>query len=166
MMFTASEAYELYINGLINVSTYALYIFDSLCTFPQEVDLIWTYKWSTTSWIYLALRYLTLLYVIIPNSTGPKYAYRDHCSCKALSATSYILQDLQFVPFALFSAIRVYALLGGRVFLAAVICALSLVPFATNIYHFANVTTSWVAGTRICNHLSDISFNIVLRYLP
>ncbi|KAI0769483.1 hypothetical protein BC629DRAFT_784596 [Irpex lacteus] len=48
----------------VGVAFFALYFFDSIATFPQEVKVIWRRKWTVTTWLYAFTRYTTLIFGI------------------------------------------------------------------------------------------------------
>ncbi|EMD31693.1 hypothetical protein CERSUDRAFT_69189 [Gelatoporia subvermispora B] len=86
----------------------ALVLYDHICTIPQEVQVIWGSKLTSTMVLFHANRWLILAYTIL-----------------AIAG--------EFIhPRTIFSGIRVYALSGGSRFLPLVVTLLSLVPVGTN----------------------------------
>ncbi|KAI0086571.1 hypothetical protein BDY19DRAFT_960599 [Irpex rosettiformis] len=83
-------------------------------------------------WLYASNRYGTLLLSILHFFTAWNYK-----SCLGSIIIEYALQLVQFLCIGLFSALRVYALLDGKVHIPAIVFALNLVPFATNLFYFA-----------------------------
>ncbi|KAI0086575.1 hypothetical protein BDY19DRAFT_351324 [Irpex rosettiformis] len=64
-MSLASEVRKETIGNYIQFSANAMYIFECILIFPQEVNAIWARKWSTTTWLYVSARYTSLLYAIL-----------------------------------------------------------------------------------------------------
>ncbi|KAI0086734.1 hypothetical protein BDY19DRAFT_907926 [Irpex rosettiformis] len=134
----------------------------SCITFSQEVNLIWGRKWSATTWLYAFTRYnevLLSIAIFLPIS-----------SLEAGQYTIYILEVTQFFCLGLFSALRVYALMDGKILVAGIVFLLSLVPVATNLFFF--VTSSLVMnsegvffyvslGTRISVIIGDVIILLV-----
>ncbi|KAI0769549.1 hypothetical protein BC629DRAFT_1595860 [Irpex lacteus] len=49
----------------ISISANVLFLFETSITFAQEVNVIWTRKWSMITWLYVVTRYTTLLLTIL-----------------------------------------------------------------------------------------------------
>ncbi|KAI0086573.1 hypothetical protein BDY19DRAFT_351161 [Irpex rosettiformis] len=64
MSFATSEAQQ-QIGDYIQTAAAALYIFECVITFSQEVDVIWRRKWTMATWLYACTRYTALLYSIL-----------------------------------------------------------------------------------------------------
>ncbi|KAI0769531.1 hypothetical protein BC629DRAFT_1533884 [Irpex lacteus] len=46
--------------GYVTVSACVLFLYESLSTLSQEVDVIWRRKWTMSTWLYAATRYVTV----------------------------------------------------------------------------------------------------------
>ncbi|KAI0083914.1 hypothetical protein BDY19DRAFT_998115 [Irpex rosettiformis] len=134
----------------IQFSAYALYFFDSCVTFSQEVDVIWGRKRSMMTWLYAFTRYSEVLLCIT--------AFIPVWSWEANGYTTYILGAMQLLCLALFSALRVYALMDGKILVTGIVLFLNLVPVGTNL--FGNVMSTIVMdislGTRISVIIGDV----------
>jgi hypothetical protein len=42
----------------------ALYVYDFIITIAQEVDAVWTRKWTLSTWIFAVNRYCYLVYAV------------------------------------------------------------------------------------------------------
>ncbi|KAI0084434.1 hypothetical protein BDY19DRAFT_997782 [Irpex rosettiformis] len=78
--------------------------------------------------------------------------------CKAGEYTAHILEVTQFLCLALFSALRVYALMDGKILITGIVLFLNLVPVATNLF---DIVTSAIVmdislGTRISVIIGDV----------
>ncbi|KAI0804508.1 hypothetical protein BC629DRAFT_1590775 [Irpex lacteus] len=116
----------------IELSLNVLYFFESIITFSQEVEVVWCRKWTATTWLYAFTRYTSLLFsiwIFIP-TTQKKYVF-DGCQSDQYIIDAFEL--IQYVCFASFSALRVYALLNGKIIIAVVVFLLNLVPLVTNL---------------------------------
>ena len=49
----------------------ALYIYDWLITLDLEVNHVWRSRWTRTTWIFVAIRYVTWIYVILDSTSAP-----------------------------------------------------------------------------------------------
>ncbi|KAI0700641.1 hypothetical protein BC835DRAFT_1304078 [Cytidiella melzeri] len=103
----------------------------------NEVDAIWSRKWTLATWLYVLVRYTALVSTALRFSAMiPAYA----SSCLGQSIALDIAIIAKFLYFAVFSAIRVYAVWEGNLLISGVVFVLALVPFATNIVHFSTLT--------------------------
>ncbi|KAI0086731.1 hypothetical protein BDY19DRAFT_907923 [Irpex rosettiformis] len=97
-------------------------------TLSQEADAIWGRKWSMMTWLYAFTRYNGVLLSIatfLPISSLE--------SCKAGQYIIDILDATQFFCLASFSALRVYALMDGKILVTGIVLFLNLVPVGTNL---------------------------------
>ncbi|KAI0692769.1 hypothetical protein BC835DRAFT_27212 [Cytidiella melzeri] len=132
-------------------------IYEYCITFLSEVDAIWSRKWTLATWLYVLTRYTALVSAALRFSEMiPAYAsVCAHCSMMSIEranaldslqscAGQFIALDTtiiaKFLYFAVFSAIRVYAVWEGNMLVSGVVFVLALVPFVTNIVHFSTLT--------------------------
>ncbi|KAI0084420.1 hypothetical protein BDY19DRAFT_971922 [Irpex rosettiformis] len=126
-----------------NASATVLYLFDSLITFFQEIDVIWGRKWTLMTWL--------------------------HESCKAVRYIFDIFDITQYFCLALFSALRAYSLLDGglKIIVTGVVFLLNIVPAATNLFYY--VTSTVMLDSELCSIASktskgaDIGFSLGAR---
>ncbi|KAI0086742.1 hypothetical protein BDY19DRAFT_995495 [Irpex rosettiformis] len=78
--------------------------------------------------------------------------------CQANQYISDILDTTQFICLALFSALRVYALLDGKILVPGIVLSLNLVPVATNLLREAKtvVVMDISLGTRTAVIIGDV----------
>ncbi|EMD31618.1 hypothetical protein CERSUDRAFT_119661 [Gelatoporia subvermispora B] len=127
------------------VASAVLVLYDHICTLPQELQLIWGRKLTSTMMLFHANRLLILVYAIL-NIVQASFRPGAAVSCTMLWYTLYALDLCLFALWAAFSGIRVYALSGGSRLLSLAVILLSLVPVGTNAYggFFGN---SWQTAT-------------------
>ncbi|KAI0704975.1 hypothetical protein BC835DRAFT_1261773 [Cytidiella melzeri] len=130
----------------------ALYCYEWMVTLEQEVKYIWAQRWTLSTWIFAVNRYATLLFAVVSviPPTAPTYA----CVI-ALSTVESV-----------FSALRVFALSGRKIWLFLVVFSLNLVPVATNTVSFLTIMdTVEFAGTLDCDALLNSSEKVWSGYL-
>ncbi|KAI0738123.1 hypothetical protein BC629DRAFT_1300472, partial [Irpex lacteus] len=127
----------------------AFFLFDCIITLSQEVDVIWRRKWTAITWLYLLTRYSTVLDQI--DLLIPGWDLVVSRVCKVGLYIDIALQLMQYLCFAWFSSLRVYALLDGKYVIAGIVFLLNLVPFATNM---VSLTVSLV--TRLSVIVGDV----------
>ncbi|KAI0769495.1 hypothetical protein BC629DRAFT_1292030, partial [Irpex lacteus] len=133
-----------------------LFLFDSIITISQEVDVIWRRKWTATTWLYVLTRHGTVIDQVIV--LIPSWNLVLRCSCAAGEYIDGAFRLLQYLCLAWFSALRVYALLNGNYLLAGIVLLLNLVPFATNMSNdYCTHTQTFVVSliTRISVIIGD-----------
>ncbi|KAI0769541.1 hypothetical protein BC629DRAFT_1292115, partial [Irpex lacteus] len=116
--------------------------YECVITLCEEMNLIWSRQWTTMTWIYALTRYSTLLLSIIiffPFETI-EVRHLSELPCKAGIYIQYAMNLIQFPCFALFSALRVYALSDGRHIMAGLVFLSNLVPFAVNMVRIPMIT--------------------------
>ncbi|KAI0086736.1 hypothetical protein BDY19DRAFT_995489 [Irpex rosettiformis] len=132
----------------IDISAYGTCI-----AFSQEVEVIWRRKWSAMTWLYAFARYSEVLLCIIV-----------FIPARSWEASQYMVTTLAVVQYfclALFSSLRVYALLDDKIFVTGVVFFLNLVPVATNL--FFCVTSAIVMDSEVCESVPTVSESVNLR---
>ncbi|EMD31697.1 hypothetical protein CERSUDRAFT_77971 [Gelatoporia subvermispora B] len=145
----ATQIASLVSSGVIDnycaVASVALVLYDHICTIPQEMQLIWGSKVTSTMVLFHANRWLILAYTILnivdmflhPGTIVvsalilPELAPID--AGRPRVYISYALDLCLFALWAAFSGIRVYALSGGSRLLSLAVALLSLVPVVRSI---------------------------------
>ncbi|RPD59073.1 hypothetical protein L227DRAFT_550006 [Lentinus tigrinus ALCF2SS1-6] len=115
-----------------------LFIYDALITFDREVLYFWTARWTGASLLFVVNRYISMtLYVMEVclwlyglTVDDPDSAVRR--SCTRFSLVTYAFEILQFVPWAVFSALRTYVLSRKKI-PGLLILALSTMPTGVNL---------------------------------
>ncbi|KAI0926343.1 hypothetical protein AcV5_008833 [Taiwanofungus camphoratus] len=114
------------------IASSAFVIYEHVTTFSQEVDLIWSRKRTGATIIFILNR------------------------CEATSLLLPVFQELLFVVWAGFSALRIYAIGGKDWKLALVAFALALAPVCTNLVSDIRMTYSVLFLPPIGNVCNDI----------
>ncbi|TBU29476.1 hypothetical protein BD311DRAFT_756743 [Dichomitus squalens] len=116
------------------VAAQALSYYDYLITFHNEVTLFWIpMRINGASVLFLLNRYLNLVmqigyWIQVPNSL--QVARRQF-------EFFYVIEPLQYLPWAAFSALRAYALCPKpyKRFISTIVFSLTLVPLVVNMLH-------------------------------
>ncbi|KAI1789125.1 hypothetical protein LXA43DRAFT_974446 [Ganoderma leucocontextum] len=115
-------------------SILALIAYDYVLTLPQEVNLFWRRRVNVSSMLFFAVRYLAIAYYV-----GLVY-YRTiirpypPIRCKFGYVFNMVLRYLEYLPWAIFSALRVYALSFKCWPLGAFVFFWSIIPLVLNYY--------------------------------
>ncbi|KAI0696558.1 hypothetical protein C8T65DRAFT_32373 [Cerioporus squamosus] len=128
------QFFDLHLDALCSISASVLLFYDYLLTLDKEAGLFWKKKLSGASLLFLCNRYLTLLtqiFDVVQFTTN-----MSDESCDSFSKVAATIDLCQYVPWAVFSGLRAYALsrykpLGILVFL------LSLGPDVVNLIKYA-----------------------------
>ncbi|KAI0769534.1 hypothetical protein BC629DRAFT_1533929 [Irpex lacteus] len=131
---------------LSHMSALVLFLYDSIVTLCEEIDIIWRRKWTAMTWLFAFTRYVAIVDIIL-TFTSPGGAQ----VCAALLFTGDALLLLQYLCLASFSALRVHALLDGRYITAGVVLLLNLIPFAVNMFAFITDTT--ILDPEVCTEV-------------
>ncbi|KAJ3559713.1 hypothetical protein NM688_g169 [Phlebia brevispora] len=109
----------------INYITYAaltIVCYEFIATLQHEYELVWKQRWTGATWLFLANR----------------------CHNYSLQRFMVVLLNLPILIIAVFSALRVFALLGHAYIPAAFTLALGIAPVALGIYQESQVTYNYV----------------------
>ncbi|TFK79019.1 hypothetical protein K466DRAFT_506330, partial [Polyporus arcularius HHB13444] len=140
----------------------ALLVFEWAITFGREVDLYWRDKFSVATILFLLNRYMPIVY--IASSFAGGLVTSDAVSDASRIVSSIALDLLQYVPWTLFSTLRVYAICGRRWYLAAPILLFSGFPIILNLLHY-----HWEHGEIIpvlgCVGLSTLPPELSIMYV-
>ncbi|KAI0740414.1 hypothetical protein C8Q76DRAFT_192384 [Earliella scabrosa] len=109
----------------------ALLICEYLATFPDEVDLFWRRRCTGASVLFFMNRYAPLLFYILVNTN---FWMLTDAVCHAFVKACWIFSLLQYVPWAGFSALRVYAL-SRDLTISCLVFFLSSVTIGINLAH-------------------------------
>ncbi|THG96032.1 hypothetical protein EW026_g5719 [Hermanssonia centrifuga] len=133
-----------------NFSVYgmsALIAYEYIITVHQEIRMVWQRKWTLATWIFMANRYLMITMVVF-------------------SASPYTPQMVQYSVFAVFSALRVFAIWDRNVFMALLMLVLNLVPVATNTYVSTQETIMFTTDTTLgtfCGYIINVPTNTIFE---
>ncbi|KAI0765588.1 hypothetical protein BD413DRAFT_482144, partial [Trametes elegans] len=125
-----------------------LLIYNWLITLDEEIEFFWRKRFTGASWLYFLIRYIGVFCDGILQFVGfARLSDKVRSFCALLSRASFALQMLQYIPWAAFAALRVFALSGMRYTPAIIVFLLSLGAPIVNYMQFAyNVTGFNVPG--------------------
>ncbi|KAI0802058.1 hypothetical protein BC629DRAFT_163225 [Irpex lacteus] len=157
-MSSIAEFQQELVATYLSTSACVWFLQETVFALRQEVDAIWNRKWTVMTWIYAFTRYSTAVDSIlhlVPYGSSVQ-------GCKANQYADDALSLIPFLCFALFSALRVHALLDGEYFIAGLVFVFNVVPFVTNMYNFT--TSILVDNSEICTTFPSGSDNLRLAY--
>ncbi|KAI0084482.1 hypothetical protein BDY19DRAFT_909823 [Irpex rosettiformis] len=163
-MSSISEIKQEIAANYITVSASVLFIFELCITLSQEFDVIWCHKWTITTWVYAFNRYSIFLLSIF--TFVPTWNFE---SCTTSIRITDVLTVSQFLCAAIFSTLRVYALLDGKLLVAGIVFSLSIVPLGTDIFKYATDVPAWLGDIGGCTATStkseglNISLSLITR---
>ncbi|RDX41488.1 hypothetical protein OH76DRAFT_1489418 [Lentinus brumalis] len=137
---------SIYTGNYCIMATTVLFIYDTFITFDREVGLFWTAKrisgasllFYANRWIYMA--YYVMGLVQFASFPSDKVRVKPHnycamivnvCSCSMFVLAVQAIALLQFIPGAVFSALRAYVLSRSKP-LGLLVFTLSLAPVGAN----------------------------------
>ncbi|KAJ3541312.1 hypothetical protein NM688_g6103 [Phlebia brevispora] len=169
----ASELYADLIENYVIYATAALAAYEYVLGLGYEYFFVCRCKWTSVTWLFLLNRYFmvaSIIVQILPSSPGVRGAvyFRTidlirlcyhRCSCNAAMMNFYMAITLvPEVIAAVFSALRVYALLGrARRVLALAVLLLGLTPIVTNSYGSSKDNRVYVDDPVLGSSCYDIS---------
>jgi len=153
---TAAEAAlftnEAYVFNYLSVAASSVIIFDYVLTVSQETSVVWGRKWTAATILFIANRVLAVVFAasLIIQPITSIYA----TSCQAITIFNLVAELSLTAVWAVFNAIRTYAV-GRRARVAAsTVFLISSILVATNIYFicvisagvqtFGDVDICWV----------------------
>ncbi|PCH41808.1 hypothetical protein WOLCODRAFT_24980 [Wolfiporia cocos MD-104 SS10] len=142
------QAYlSLHASAYCQVSASALIFYEHLITFSDEVDLVWRYRFTSGTALFMMNRLCLLVQGIfnileIAGWTTP-------LSCEILLVFQYVVKLSFFVVGAVFTSLCVYAISGKRRCLAVIALVFGLAPVGTNLYAQVRRLSAHVPSTGI-----------------
>ncbi|THG94807.1 hypothetical protein EW026_g6731 [Hermanssonia centrifuga] len=118
----------------------ALVAYEHIITLEQERTMIWHRKWTLATWLFIANRYLLIGFIILsvaPTTSSLLNSGVVGYSCAPAQVMGTILDILQEVVYAVFSALRVFALWDRNIPMTLLVLVLTLVPVAVDIFEFS-----------------------------
>ncbi|KAF9806033.1 hypothetical protein IEO21_08839 [Rhodonia placenta] len=134
-----------YVSLLVNITLadvkLGLFVYDSIVSFDMEWRAVWSRKITGATALYVALRYVTLLNVImiviyssVPSCEGHSYCLRHIFRPSMYVYLHFLVQQSNPMWLIAFASIRVYAIDSRRWMRAAIVMMLGLMPVVINIY--------------------------------
>ncbi|KAI0777959.1 hypothetical protein BC629DRAFT_1594680 [Irpex lacteus] len=147
----------------IVIASAALYYYEWLVTFDQEITHIWARRWTVATWIFALNRYSTffdLLGHLLPTTNE----YEISQSCTWVFGVEVTFELLQLLISALFTALRAYALSSRNVWIFLVVFLFSVYPFITNMLLRVHETIlfSSMAPFTVCESVTPFSDSVTL----
>ncbi|KAI0648148.1 hypothetical protein C8Q79DRAFT_556341 [Trametes meyenii] len=135
----AAQVVVLYNSNFITVclefSMTALLAYNYMITLEEEIRFYWSRKFTLSTALFFIIRYWSLANYVVLNPLGVILPLSDSV-CARFVRTQAAIQYLQYVVWAVFSALRVYALSGMLWPLALFVFVLSAVPGGLNFTVF------------------------------
>ncbi|EMD35285.1 hypothetical protein CERSUDRAFT_124639 [Gelatoporia subvermispora B] len=125
------------------IASVAVVFYDHLITLPLEVELIWGRKFNVVTLLFYLNRWTIFAWAMVQPFGFLSLATLP--SCIGYSQLSNILIILLYIIWAVFSAVRIYAISTRSWWLAILVLLLNLVPVASNSYEFFAMTW-WLIG--------------------
>ncbi|KAI0713665.1 hypothetical protein C8Q76DRAFT_784602 [Earliella scabrosa] len=121
------------LQSYLKVAGAGIYLYEYAITFRREVEIFWNRKVTVASVLFVANRYLPMIVISLglPNDVPVE-------SCAGLTYTSCILELLQLLPWAVFSALRAYVLSSRAWPIALAVFLLSICPLIINYVRVGN----------------------------
>ncbi|RDX41565.1 hypothetical protein OH76DRAFT_1489388 [Lentinus brumalis] len=143
---------SLYSDNYCNVAASVLFIYETCLTLDREVAYLWSAKRTGASLLFFANKWISMtVYVMMlaefasfPSDKRSVYniAACSYCrittvvrSCSNFQVALFAVGVLQFIPWAIFSALRGYVVAQSK-FLGLLILTLSLAPVGANLVQY------------------------------
>ncbi|THH00340.1 hypothetical protein EW026_g2176 [Hermanssonia centrifuga] len=157
----------------------ALVVYEYIITLRQEITMIWQWKWTLVTWLFMANRYLLIgvtLWSASP-STSSKWVINcpsilaAKCNFSGTScAPGQVMGELLLIlQNGVFAALRVFALSDRNIPMTLLVLALNVVPVALYIFTFSHATNVLIVDpifgtfcTAIINFSASVNFDILL----
>ncbi|KAJ3536623.1 hypothetical protein NM688_g6811 [Phlebia brevispora] len=138
----AAELHAVLVENYCFTATLALVCYEFIITYEHEYKFLWKRKWTAATWLFIANRYMLLASTIPQDVPFSVWAY-VFLQCSLVT----VLFDMPLVISAIFSALRVFAILNRAYIMAALVLLLGLCPViisvfqnTLNVYHFVDDT--------------------------
>ncbi|TFK82985.1 hypothetical protein K466DRAFT_666166 [Polyporus arcularius HHB13444] len=123
---------RIYTGNYCIMATTVLFIYDTFLTFGREVGLFWTAKRiSGASLLFYANKWIYMAYYVMGLVQFASFPSDKRFACSVFVIAEQAVALLQFIPGAVFSALRAYVLSRSKP-LGLLVFALSLAPVGAN----------------------------------
>ncbi|KAI0794504.1 hypothetical protein C8Q74DRAFT_1365943 [Fomes fomentarius] len=123
------------LNKYCTCSILALLFFEYAITFRKEVELFWARRFSGVCVLFLVLRYLVLAVLLVCMLALMQTLTKPVQSCNVLMKAIPAMIFLLYLPWAVFSGMRVFALSRHRLF-SLLVFMLSVSPLGINYMQY------------------------------
>ncbi|PCH34571.1 hypothetical protein WOLCODRAFT_139444, partial [Wolfiporia cocos MD-104 SS10] len=118
---------ETQIEGYLLTAPLILVLYEHAITLSAEYDLVWRHKMTSVSIVFLLNRYTILAWSILSYLMLPAFSWKSVASCDSTLQIWFVCTMIWECIWAVFGALRVYAVSGRKWILSAVIFALGLI---------------------------------------
>ncbi|EIW52866.1 uncharacterized protein TRAVEDRAFT_53299 [Trametes versicolor FP-101664 SS1] len=147
-----------FVDNAIEVAAAALLVYEYLVTLNQEIQLFWARRARAASLLFFTIRYWTLLnYVVFWSLDVAAAHFSDEGCVLAMLKIQFASVSLQYIPWAVLSALRVFALSGKRWPLSVLVFVVASVPAITNLVAFNFSLTGVKVFTLGCIEQLDVT---------
>ncbi|KAI0697849.1 hypothetical protein C8T65DRAFT_18165 [Cerioporus squamosus] len=122
----------LYTGNYCAAAASVLFIYDAFATFDREVSCFWTARWTGAPLLFFANKWISMTIYVMAFVVFASFL---RISCSVFINVLYAVQILQFVPGAVFSALRAYVLSRSKL-LGSLALVLSLAPVGANLVQY------------------------------
>ncbi|RPD73249.1 hypothetical protein L226DRAFT_524087 [Lentinus tigrinus ALCF2SS1-7] len=151
----------IYTETYCGMAAAVLFIYDACVTFDREVAYFWNAKRKVASLLFFANRWISMtLYIMWFVDSFATFSSDKSCTSFALAVVS--LEVLQFIPGAIFSALRAYVLSKSKL-LGLLVLVLSLAPVASNLVQYGYDLAGEILPPFGCLYISNITGAINLK---
>ncbi|TFK90946.1 hypothetical protein K466DRAFT_583251 [Polyporus arcularius HHB13444] len=158
---TVSLFDSIYTGRYCNMAASALFFYDATITFDREVACYWASKQTGAAVLFLANKWISMtLYVMTLISFA---SFPTDQSCSVLQNANQALVILQFVPGAVFSALRAYVLSRNKL-LGIFVLALSLAPVGSNLVEYGRQLSGGNLPPFGCLYTDNMTQAIELKF--
>lgn len=135
-----AEGYTVQQENYCNIAAAAVLAYEIILTWGQETEFIWRRNLTSTTAIYLSMRYNTLLSVVLvfiadimPGLLLP---------CQIIGYSFYAIDPIVSLSFAAFSSLRIWAIWDRNRMLLITTFPVIFVPAALHIWQYSSVRIS------------------------
>ncbi|TFY60211.1 hypothetical protein EVJ58_g5297 [Rhodofomes roseus] len=173
--------------GYIFTAFAMMILYEHVLGLGQEIDLFWRKKLFGPALIFLANRYVLLVYGVgyllqVPLWTTPTVGQAPlllpfigltissrgmpRSDCEATDFIFYIANMLLFAITGVLAALRVYAISNGDKAIGAAVLTVGMVPAVVNLYTTVRQSYAYLGVDGICSRNRDFTFGTANMYVP
>ncbi|OCH90431.1 hypothetical protein OBBRIDRAFT_754960 [Obba rivulosa] len=128
-----------WIGSCCTVAASTMVFYHHISTLAQEIELIWGRKWSSVTMLFHLNRWAIFVWAV--QEITSLIPLKTLSSCIGLQLANDAVGILLAVIWAVFSAVRLFAISGRNSWLAGAVLLLNLIPVGTNAY--TDFASSW-----------------------
>ncbi|EMD32451.1 hypothetical protein CERSUDRAFT_77459 [Gelatoporia subvermispora B] len=137
----------------------ALVVFEHLSTLPREIELVWSQKFNAVVFLFHFNRWAIIIWTV---AVVAEVVLRRKFDCIGMNYFADFVTLVVYTIWAVFSAIRIYAVSHGNWISTIVVFMLNLVPVGTNAYGWYGTYWFQVVVLPVLGAECDIGKNISL----